>query len=166
MERGRKHSAGRDRAEDGERGATLVEYALLVALVALVAISSMSALRNRTREKYEETSAGITEVAGVVIEAPDDDSPGDPDDGVPGSPSASTSCGSPNAATCSFNLTGLPDGASVSWELDGVATGDSGTTYSFAGKKNTTYTVTATISTGASVTRTITCDSSKVCTTT
>jgi hypothetical protein len=124
----------------------------------------MAALQDRTNEKYDERSAGITDVAGVVIEAPSDDAPDDPDDGSESSPSASSSCGSPNAATCSFILTGLPDGATVEWAVDGLATGDDGLTFSFAGKKNTIYTVTATLSTGGSTTRTITCDSSKVCT--
>jgi Flp pilus assembly pilin Flp len=155
----------RSRVRKGERGATLVEYALVVALVAVVAVSAMTALQNRSKEKYEQTAEGITEVAGVVIVAPPDEVPDevpddDPDDAAT-PPAISTSCAG-SGSNCSFSITGVPAGSTVSWTVDGAASGD-GPTLSLNGKKNMTYTVVATIQPGGqTATTVVTCSDAPV----
>jgi pilus assembly protein Flp/PilA len=45
---------------DDERGASLVEYALLVALIALVCIAAVTSLGSVTSSKYEEMGNSLT----------------------------------------------------------------------------------------------------------
>lgn len=42
-----------------ERGASLVEYALLVALIAVVAIAAISFLGGRTKDKFNEVGSEL-----------------------------------------------------------------------------------------------------------
>ncbi len=42
---------------DDDRGASLVEYALMVALIAIVCISAVTALGSTTSEKFSEASS-------------------------------------------------------------------------------------------------------------
>ena len=44
---------------DDERGASLVEYALLVALIAVVCVAAVTALGTTTSDKFSEISSGI-----------------------------------------------------------------------------------------------------------
>ena len=44
---------------DDERGASLVEYALLVALIAIVCIAAVTALGSTTSEKFSEIDVAI-----------------------------------------------------------------------------------------------------------
>jgi pilus assembly protein Flp/PilA len=44
---------------DDERGASLVEYALLVALIAVVCIAAVTALGNSASEKFSEVDSAI-----------------------------------------------------------------------------------------------------------
>jgi len=44
---------------DDERGATLVEYALLVALIAVVSIAALTALGQSASEKFSEVDSAI-----------------------------------------------------------------------------------------------------------
>jgi pilus assembly protein Flp/PilA len=44
---------------DTERGASLVEYALLLALIAVVCIVAITALGNSAEEKFSEIDSGI-----------------------------------------------------------------------------------------------------------
>ena len=44
---------------DDERGASLVEYALLVALIAIVCIAAVTALGESASEKFSEIDSGI-----------------------------------------------------------------------------------------------------------
>ncbi len=44
---------------DNERGASLVEYALLVALIAIVCIVAITALGQTASSKYSEIDSGI-----------------------------------------------------------------------------------------------------------
>ncbi|MEO6988426.1 MAG: Flp family type IVb pilin [Aquihabitans sp.] len=49
----------RARFGDDERGASLVEYALLVALIAVVCIIAVTALGNSASDKFSEVSSAI-----------------------------------------------------------------------------------------------------------
>lgn len=49
----------RARFTDSERGASLVEYALLVALIAVVCIAAVSALGNRASSNFSSISSSI-----------------------------------------------------------------------------------------------------------
>ena len=49
----------RARFGDDERGASLVEYALLVALIAVVCIAAVSALGNRASSNFSSISSSI-----------------------------------------------------------------------------------------------------------
>jgi pilus assembly protein Flp/PilA len=49
----------RARFGDSERGAALVEYALLVALIALVSIGAVTLLGNSARNKFSEVGSSI-----------------------------------------------------------------------------------------------------------
>lgn len=42
-----------------ERGASLVEYALLVALIAIVCIAAVTALGNTTAQQFSEIDSGV-----------------------------------------------------------------------------------------------------------
>lgn len=42
-----------------EKGASLVEYALLVALIAIIAIAAVQALGNRVSNKYSQTASSL-----------------------------------------------------------------------------------------------------------
>ena len=44
---------------DDDRGASLVEYALLVALIAIVCIAAVTALGQSASEKFSEIDSGI-----------------------------------------------------------------------------------------------------------
>ena len=44
---------------DSERGASLVEYALLVALIAVVCIAAVTLLGNSASDKFSEISSAI-----------------------------------------------------------------------------------------------------------
>ena len=44
---------------DDERGASLVEYALLVALIAVVCIAAVTALGSSVSQKFSEIDSGI-----------------------------------------------------------------------------------------------------------
>ena len=44
---------------DDERGASLVEYALLVALIAIVCIAAITALGGSASQKFSEIASGI-----------------------------------------------------------------------------------------------------------
>ena len=44
---------------DDERGASLVEYALLVALIAVVCIAAVTALGSTTSQKFSEIDSAI-----------------------------------------------------------------------------------------------------------
>ncbi len=44
---------------DNERGASLVEYALLVALIAVVCIAAVTALGSTTSQKFSEIDVAI-----------------------------------------------------------------------------------------------------------
>ena len=44
---------------DDERGASLVEYALLVALIAIVCIAAVTALGETASEKFSQIDSGI-----------------------------------------------------------------------------------------------------------
>jgi len=46
-------------AHSDERGASLVEYALLVALIALVCIAAVTALGSTVSEQYSEIDSGL-----------------------------------------------------------------------------------------------------------
>jgi Flp pilus assembly pilin Flp len=165
MEKTRRDNTRRHWADDdAERGATLVEYALLVGLFGLAVVGGLRVLQDRANERYDETGAALTEVAGVVIEAPpEEDSDGGSDGGSDDAatpPAVSTSCGG-SGSNCSFSIAGLPDGASVSWTVDGVASDST-----LNGKKNSTYTVIGTITPGRqTATTVVTCsDAPVVCT--
>lgn len=54
----RTHIALRTMRED-DRGASLVEYALLVALIALVCIAAVSALGSTVSGNYSEIDSGL-----------------------------------------------------------------------------------------------------------
>jgi pilus assembly protein Flp/PilA len=49
----------RARAGDGERGASLVEYALLVALIAVVCIAAVTLLGGNAKNKFNSVGASI-----------------------------------------------------------------------------------------------------------
>ena len=49
----------RARFGDTERGASLVEYALLVALIAVVCIGAVTLLGNSARNKFNEVGSSI-----------------------------------------------------------------------------------------------------------
>jgi Flp pilus assembly pilin Flp len=135
-----------------DRGATLVEYALLVALFGLVVVGGTRVLQDRARDRYERTGAAITEVAGVVIEhPPDGDGDEDPDDDTPSpTPTVSKSC--PSNRSCSFNLTNAPPGVSFVWasSIGGSSAGSgSGSSHSASLPNGPgTYSVTFTWATG------------------
>ena len=63
------HPAGMDSTESvtsrhkGERGASMVEYALLVALIAVAAIASLKVLGNTTATQFAKV---VTELGGEV----------------------------------------------------------------------------------------------------
>ena len=44
---------------DDERGASLIEYALLVALIAVVCIAAVTALGETTSQKFDEVDSAI-----------------------------------------------------------------------------------------------------------
>ncbi len=44
---------------DNDRGANLIEYALLVALIAMVCIAAVTALGSTTSQKYSEVDSAI-----------------------------------------------------------------------------------------------------------
>lgn len=70
-----------------DRGATLVEYALLVALIAIVSIGAVQALSDRTRARYGETAADIGSQESSTPGGPSGGgptTPGDPGTGDPG----------------------------------------------------------------------------------
>lgn len=46
-------------AHTDERGASLVEYALLVALIAIVCIAAVTALGSTVSEQYSEIDSGL-----------------------------------------------------------------------------------------------------------
>src|SRR5688572_17005960 len=50
----------RDRGEGGERGATLVEYAMLVALVAVVSIGVIQRVQDGGEEKLDESDERVS----------------------------------------------------------------------------------------------------------
>ncbi len=52
-------SAGITSRIDDERGASLVEYALLVALIAVVCIAAVTALGSTTSQKFSEIDAEL-----------------------------------------------------------------------------------------------------------
>jgi pilus assembly protein Flp/PilA len=59
-----------------QKGASLVEYALLIALVAVVAISAMRGLGNRASASFSQVSSSMTFAAGgpvVVVDESDAD---------------------------------------------------------------------------------------------
>ncbi|MGH9275664.1 MAG: hypothetical protein ACRDZU_13535 [Acidimicrobiales bacterium] len=135
-----------------------MEYGLVVALLALVGAGAVSMLQDRAADRYEQSAAGITEVAGVVIEAPDDGSTeGPPDSGTGSASMSAEKCTGPR---CSFELTDLPPGATVAWATDPGSNTGAASTFSFEGADDTTYTVTATISPGGqTISRTVVCKS-------
>ena len=49
----------RARFGDDERGASLVEYALLVALIAVVCIAAISLLGNSAKSKFSDVGASL-----------------------------------------------------------------------------------------------------------
>lgn len=50
---------GRRRGEDRERGASLVEYALLIGLIAIVCIVAVSFLGNSTSSRFSDMGASL-----------------------------------------------------------------------------------------------------------
>lgn len=132
-----------------ERGAVLVEYALVIAVLALVALAAISALQDRASEEYQETSADITEVAGVVVL---------PDPEVPPAATVSTSC---SGASCQMSITSPPPGATITWTTDPPSGGGSGPTFSLVGlKKGDSFVVSANIQPGGqTLTKTVSCAS-------
>lgn len=58
------------RCEDRQRGAALVEYALLIALIAVVCIGAISALGGATDDAYSRVNDGL-----VVVTTPPPTSP-------------------------------------------------------------------------------------------
>lgn len=62
----------RRRGLTGERGATMVEYALMASAIAVVAIASVSMVGERSADTYDEVAR---ELAAVNIVNPDEDDP-------------------------------------------------------------------------------------------
>jgi pilus assembly protein Flp/PilA len=70
-----------------QKGASLVEYALLIALVAVVAISAMRGLGNRASASFSQVSSSMTFAAGGPVVEVGDEYDGDvieqePDNGL------------------------------------------------------------------------------------
>lgn len=56
-----RSDAGRSRSTNGDRGASLVEYALLVALIALVCFSAVVFLGDSTSSEFESHGSSLFE---------------------------------------------------------------------------------------------------------
>ena len=54
----------RTRFSDNERGAALVEYALLLALIAVVCIVALTTLGDQAADKFSTVGASIAEAGG------------------------------------------------------------------------------------------------------
>lgn len=53
-----------------ERGASLVEYALLVALIAVVCVGAVSALGGKTNDKFTEVSDSLDATTTTAVTVP------------------------------------------------------------------------------------------------
>lgn len=50
----------KDLANKKEKGASLVEYALLVALIAVICIAAVTAVGQKTSQKWSSVNSGLT----------------------------------------------------------------------------------------------------------
>jgi Flp pilus assembly pilin Flp len=154
----------------GERGASLVEYALIVAVCGIGALVAMQALADTAAERfeYQATSAGEELDGGSGGGGGGSDSP-DPGSGTDGEAppftGVVTSC---SGMSCTFGVLGAASGATFSWTVD--PGGASGTGPTFAppaftleqpGNKDRLLTITLTASpSGDQSTTTVLCSRS------
>ncbi|MET0727646.1 MAG: hypothetical protein ABWZ76_05035 [Acidimicrobiales bacterium] len=119
----------------GERGATLVEYALLLALLVIVCFGALQVLGGSVRDSYE--TAGETAFSG-----PPPSSPGPPG---PPPPTPGASCAS---ETCTFGVTNPPAGATYSWTTSPNIASGSGPNFSYSSNSGPDYVVTLVLQPG------------------
>jgi Flp pilus assembly pilin Flp len=135
----------------GDRGASLVEYALIVAVCGIGALVAMQALVDTTAERFEYQATSVGEDldgtdagAGSGAADPGPGSGGD----TPSFTGTVTSC---SGMSCTFGVMGAAPGASFSWTVSpGGASGTGATftppafTLEQPGNRDRLYTVTLT----------------------
>jgi Flp pilus assembly pilin Flp len=87
-----------------ERGATMVEYALIVALVGALGVGALSAVGGGVSGGFNEATAGLAGSTGEVVETPE------PEDTTTTSTTATTLPPAPTTTTTLQPCTGPPWG--------------------------------------------------------
>jgi Flp pilus assembly pilin Flp len=133
----------------GDRGASLVEYALIVAVCGIGALVAMQALADTAAERFEYQATSVGEDLDGGTAPGGGDGPADPGTGgdTPPFTGTVTSC---SGMSCTFGVMGAAPGASFSWTVSPGGASGTGATFSppaftlEQGNKDRLYTVTLT----------------------
>lgn len=153
----------RSKVRKGERGATLVEFAFVVALLALLGATAVKGMQDRALIRYDSTASEISPgggtdggtTGGATGGATGGDDGGTDGTAAPPPAAISSSC---SGSSCQLSVTSAPAGSTITWTTQPDVGTDTGPRFSLTGlKKDDSYTVTATISPSGE-TVTVTCE--------